>query len=51
MVVGINSVVVDVETDVDTLVVQKVSVVLMTCVVVVGCKLTMVSIEPGSDIV
>jgi hypothetical protein len=51
IVVGMNSVVVNVDTDVDMLVVQEVSVVLTVCVVVVGCKLTMVSIGPGIETV
>jgi hypothetical protein len=51
IVVGMNSVVVNVDTDVDMLVVQEVSVVLTVCVVVVGCKLIMVSIGPGIETV
>jgi hypothetical protein len=50
-VVSINSVVVEVDTDVDTLVVRDVVVILTTCVVVVGWKLMMVSIGPGTDTV
>lgn len=50
IVVGINSVVVDVETDVDMLVVHEVSVVLIICVVVVGSRL-MVSTGPGTETV
>jgi hypothetical protein len=45
------SVAVEVETDVDTLVVRDVVVILTTCVVVVGWKLMMVSIGPGIDTV
>lgn len=51
IVVGINSVVIDVETEVDMLVVQEVSVVLTVCVVVVGSRLMTVSIGPGTDTV
>jgi hypothetical protein len=42
---------VDVETDVDTVVVRDVVVMLTTSVVVVGWKLMMVSIGPGTDTV
>jgi hypothetical protein len=50
-VVSTNCVVVDVETDVDTVVVRDVVVMLTTSVVVVGWKLMMVSIGPGTETV
>jgi len=46
-----NCVDVDVDTDVDTLVVRDVVVTLITSVVVVGVKLMIVSIGPGTDTV
>lgn len=48
---GTNSVVVNVETDVNILVVQEVSVVLVVSVVVVGSRLITVSVGPGTDTV
>jgi len=46
-----NCVDVEVDTDVDTLVVRDVVVTLITSVVVVGVKLMIVSIGPGTDTV
>lgn len=48
---GTNSVVVNFETDVDILVAQEVSVVLVVSVVVVGSRLITVSVGPGTETV